>query len=227
MAAKTVYAEDPLRTAAEWESRGARWLHLVDLDRATGSGDNTAILEKVIGASGVSVEVGGGVRSLDDFARWVDAGAERVCVGTRSIDPAFLETAAGRFGDHLVVAMDARGDDVQVDGWLRSSGLSTKAAIEQASSLGARRIMYTDIGRDGTLEGPNLRGLESVLEQAAGRLGIIASGGVKTRDDVAALARMAGRGLEGVVIGRALYSGSLSLEDALVASARTSVQGSA
>lgn len=216
MDAMTVYSEDPVRTAAEWESRGARWLHLVDLDRATGSGAHNAdALEKVIASSGVSVEVGGGLRSLDDVRRWLDAGANRVCIGTRSLERDFLEQALDEFGESVVVSLDARGTEVQVEGWQRGSGLSIATLIEQAADLGASRVMYTDIARDGTLAGPNLGGLREVLDQAGGRIGVIASGGVKRKRDIHALAQMADGGLEGVVIGRALYSGSLTLEDAL------------
>lgn len=214
----TVYSDDPVRVAADWESRGARWLHLVDLDRATGAQeDNHDVMQKVISASTIPVEVGGGIRSLEDLRRWTDAGAERICIGTRSLDRPFLEEALAEAGDRLVISLDARGDEVQVEGWQRGSGISTGELIARAAALGARRIMYTDIARDGTLSGPNLEGLGKVLNQAGGRMGVIASGGVKEKGDVQALAALAGRGLEGVVVGRALYSRSLSLEDALAA----------
>lgn len=224
MGAMTVYSEDPVKVAADWESRGARWLHLVDLDKATGSsGDNRSSIEKVIRSSGVSVEVGGGVRSFDEIRRWIDVGAERVCIGTRSLDVGFLEKALGEFGERLVVSLDARGSEVQVEGWRRSSGMSIADLIDQAAQLGAKRVMYTDIERDGTLSGPNLESLKEVLERAHSALGVVASGGVKSRQDVAALAQLAELGLEGVVIGRALYSGSLSLEQALQAAATAAV----
>lgn len=220
MGEMTVYSEDPVRTAAEWEAQGARWLHLVDLDRATGSrDDNRASIEKVIESSQIPVEVGGGVRSLDAARSWIDAGAERVCIGTRSLEPEFLEEAVRELGDRLVVAVDARGSEVQVEGWRRSSGVSTDGVIEQAAALGAKRVMYTDISRDGTLSGPNETELRRVLDLTRGRMGIIASGGVKTGDDVVRLAQLAGLGLEGVVVGRALYAGTLSLQDALEAAA--------
>lgn len=216
MGAMTVYSQDPVKVAAEWERRGARWLHLVDLDKATGSGtDNRAQIEAVIQASRIPVEVGGGVRSLDDVRRWLEAGAERVCVGTKSLDPRFLEEVLAQWPERLVVSVDARGTEVQVEGWRRGSGLSLAEVIDQAAGLGVRRIMYTDIARDGTLAGPNLEGMREVLNQAAGRMGVVASGGVKNKEDVAELAVMAPQGLEGVVVGRALYTGSLSLEDAL------------
>jgi phosphoribosylformimino-5-aminoimidazole carboxamide ribotide isomerase len=218
MKAMTVYSDDPVRVAADWESRGARWLHLVDLDRATGAqGDNRDVMEKVISASTIPVEVGGGIRSPEDLRRWTDAGAERICIGTRSLDPPFLEEAIAQAGDRLVVSLDARGDEVQVEGWQRGSGISKRELIGRAAGLGVKRIMYTDIARDGTLSGPNVGGLEEVLDQAGGRMGVIASGGVKETADVQALAALASRGLEGVVVGRALYSGTLSLEDALAA----------
>lgn len=218
MGAMTVYASDPVTTAADWEAKGARWLHLVDLDKATGSGSgNGSLVEEVIKRSGVPVEIGGGVRSLEDVRRWVAAGAERICIGTRSLDAEFLKRALDEAGERVVVSLDARGSEVQVDGWKRPSGRSTDELIEQAAELGVRRLMFTDISRDGTLEGPNFEGLEEVLDRAAGRVGVIASGGVTRSEDIANLARLAGRGLEGVVVGRALYSGNLTLADALQA----------
>ena len=218
MADMTVYGDDPVATALEWAGKGARWLHVVDLDRATGSGyDNRAAIEEVIDASPIPVEVGGGVRTVDAIGDWVARGAARVCVGTKSLDAEFVAAAVKEFADHLVVSIDARGSVVQVEGWKTSSGRAWKETIRSVADLGAKRVMFTDIARDGTLAGPNIEAIEEALAAAAGRLKVIASGGISRAQDVSSLAVLAPRGLEGVVIGRALYSGGVSLEDALSA----------
>ncbi|MGI8425896.1 MAG: 1-(5-phosphoribosyl)-5-[(5-phosphoribosylamino)methylideneamino]imidazole-4-carboxamide isomerase [Actinomycetota bacterium] len=218
MGQMTVYEDDPVATALGWAAGGARWLHVVDLDQATGSGhDNTRTIEAVIKASPIPVEVGGGVRSVERISDWVQKGAARVCVGTKSLEPEFVAEAVREFSEQMVVSIDARGSVVQVEGWKTSSGRSWKETIRSVAELGAKRVMFTDIARDGTLAGPNLEAIEDVLAEVGGRMSVIASGGVSAAEDIASLAGLAPRGLEGVVVGRALYSGDVSLEAALAA----------
>jgi phosphoribosylformimino-5-aminoimidazole carboxamide ribotide isomerase len=217
-AAATVYGEDPAATARGWQDAGARFLHVVDLDAAiTGESANGGVIRRVLEAVEIPVQVAGGIRSLEAAEAWLTAGAARVCVGTRAVEEEFLAAALARFGDRVVAAVDARGGTVQLAGWREASSLTIREAVGRLSDAGVARILFTDIGRDGTLEGPNLPAIEAVLD-AAGPMGVIASGGVARLADVEALVPLAPRGLEGVIVGRALYAGALDLGDALAAS---------
>jgi phosphoribosylformimino-5-aminoimidazole carboxamide ribotide isomerase len=215
---RTTYAADPVETAREWERAGAEWLHLVDLDGATGSGfDNSPAISKILENSGVPVQLGGGIRSLEAISGWIERGVARVCVGTKLLDPSFREAAVRDFGEWLVGSVDARGGTVRLAGWKQASQASTLETVRSFVDAGVRRIMFTDIERDGMLSGPNLEAVEEVLMTA--QLPVIAAGGVSTEQDVRALARLAPKGLEGIVIGKALYSGHLTLQAAQSAAA--------
>ncbi|HEX2052728.1 MAG TPA: 1-(5-phosphoribosyl)-5-[(5-phosphoribosylamino)methylideneamino]imidazole-4-carboxamide isomerase [Actinomycetota bacterium] len=213
MGAKTVYGQDPVRAAEEWIAKGARWLHLVDLDGATGTGiDNSGPIGRILDASTVPVQIGGGIRSMDAVARWVERGAARVCIGTKSLDFPWLAGAAKEFGDKLVASLDTRGGTVRVAGWTEGSGMPTLEALRRMLDCGVSRVMFTDIDRDGTLTGPNVEAVEEVLDAAG--VPVIAAGGVTTTEDLERLAALAPKGLEGVVVGKALYSGSIDLAEA-------------
>lgn len=209
-AAATVYGEDPVATARSWQEQGATYLHVVDLDGAIGgAAPNAAVVGRIVDEIGVPVEVAGGIRSLDAIDAWLSAGAARVCIGTKALDSEFLAAALERFGaNRIVAAVDARDGFVQVAGWQESSALATGEVISRLAGAGVARVLFTDIGRDGTLEGPNLAATKEVL--SAG-IGVIASGGVSGIADVEALVALGDPLLEGVVVGRALYAGALSL----------------
>ena len=216
MAAQTVYGDDPAAIARGWEERGARWLHVVDLDGATtGEQANAAAVEQILGAVTIPVQVAGGIRSMEAIARWADLGAARVCLGTRSLDEGFLREALAEFGDLLVASIDSRGGEVQVAGWLEASGSATEEVVRRVAGAGVARLMFTAIDRDGTLEGPDFSAIERVL--AVSPVPVIASGGVGAAAHLARLAALAPLGVEGVVVGKALYSGAVELEDALAA----------
>ncbi|CAN5891532.1 1-(5-phosphoribosyl)-5-[(5-phosphoribosylamino)methylideneamino]imidazole-4-carboxamide isomerase [soil metagenome] len=213
MGQKTIYGQDPVAAALEWEARGARWLHLVDLDGATGTGiDNAEPISRIIQAARVPVQVGGGIRSLEAIDRWVDLGVTRVCGGTKSMDFKWLAEATTEFGDRLVASLDTRAGTVRVGGWTEGSGMPTLEALNRMVDAGVRRIMFTDIERDGTLTGPNLPAIEEVLDSVS--IPVIAAGGVTNTDDLVALATLAPKGLEGVVVGKALYNGNIDLAEA-------------
>lgn len=210
MEEKTVYGDDPIETALDWEKQGAKWLHVVDLDGATkGDQRNSKAIEEILNSTTIPVEVGGGIRTIEAIAGWVERGAARVCIGTKSMDPQFLDEAVKEFGDKLLVAVDAHGGIVRVGGWQQVSGTPTLDAVRRIADAGVSRIMFTDIERDGTLMGPNLESIEEVLD--AVDLPIIASGGVTSEHDISALAKLAPKGLEGVIIGKALYTGAIKL----------------
>lgn len=210
---RTVYGHDPVDTAKDWVDEGAEWLHVIDLDGAThGEQHNSQAIEKILGEVSVPVQVGGGIRSLDAIGFWLDKGAERVVVGTKALDPGFLEEAVGEFGDRLVAAVDARQGEVHVAGWQEPSGHPLIDTVRRLAGTGVARLMFTDIERDGMLRGPNVDVVEEVVD--ALEVPVIASGGVTTAHDVRMLARLAPKGLEGIIIGKALYSGALTLKEA-------------
>lgn len=189
---------------------------MIDLDGATkGDQQNSKAMIEIIKNTSIPVQVGGGIRTVEAMSSWLDAGAARVVIGTKSEDQAFLRQAIGEFGDKVVVAVDARAGRVQVGGWLEASGSSAVDAAKRAQDAGVSRIMFTDIDRDGTLMGPNLDAIEEILDAVS--IPVIASGGVKNAHDVRSIAGLVDRGIEGIIIGKALYSGSLTLEEAKAA----------
>lgn len=213
--AATVYGDDPVATAVSWRDQGATYLHVVDLDGAiSGFPANKQVVARIVSEAGIPVEVAGGIRSLPAIEAWLTAGAARVCIGTKALDPTFLGEALAEFGEGIVAAVDARGGLVQVSGWQESSALATGEVATRLAAAGVARVLFTDIGRDGTLEGPNIAATQEVL--GAG-MGVIASGGVGSLADVEALVALGHPRLEGVVVGKALYSGALRLADALAA----------
>jgi phosphoribosylformimino-5-aminoimidazole carboxamide ribotide isomerase len=216
MAAQTVYGDDPAAIARGWQERGARWLHVVDLDGATtGEQANAAAVERILHAVTIPVQVAGGIRSMEAIGRWAGLGAARVCLGTRSLDEGFLREALAAFGDLLVASIDSRAGEVQVAGWLRGSGTATEEIVRRVAQAGVARLMFTAIDRDGTLAGPDFAAIERVLDVSP--VPVIASGGVGSPEHLSRLAALAPRGVESVVVGKALYSGALELEDALAA----------
>lgn len=210
---RTVYGHDPVETAVEWANNGAEWLHVIDLDGATrGEQRNSKSVEEILRSVEIPVQVGGGIRSVKGIEDWLAAGATRVCVGTKIFDPQFLTDAVSQFGDSLVAAVDARGGEVRVGGWLEGGGATPVDTVKRLEDAGVRRIMFTDIERDGTLLGPNIDAIEEILDAAT--IPVIASGGVDNEHSVRELAKL---NLEGVIIGKALYSGAMSLEAAKAA----------
>jgi phosphoribosylformimino-5-aminoimidazole carboxamide ribotide isomerase len=214
---ETVYYEDPQATAEQWQSDGAEWLHLVDLDGAMGSeSNNRGIARRIFQALKIPVQFGGGVRTMSDLEELLEAGASRVILGTAAVEDAdFLSEALARFSTKVAVGIDARDGLVATKGWKQVGQLD---ALEFATSLiqkGVRRIVYTDISRDGTLTGPNLEATRRVAESSG--LNVIASGGVSSLEDLLRLKPLEVYGVEGVIIGKALYEKRFSLKEALEA----------
>lgn len=211
--AETVFGDDPVAMARRWVAEGAHRLHVVDLDGAfAGRPVQTALIRALIDAAGVAVEVGGGLRDLDAVEAVLAAGARWAVLGTRAaLDPAFLGAACDRFPDQVIVAVDAADGQVAVDGWTRLLELPAVTLARDAAAAGAAALLYTDIVRDGTQEGPNLWSAARVAEAAG--IPVLASGGVGSLDDIRQLARVPG--VAGVIVGRALYSGAVDLRRAL------------
>jgi phosphoribosylformimino-5-aminoimidazole carboxamide ribotide isomerase len=214
---QTTYSDDPLATAQRWQASGAQWLHVVNLDGALGAaGDNLAVLKK-LASLGLSIQFGGGLRSLDDAAHALDAGASRIVLGTLAVhEPQMVVEAIRRFGpEAVVVALDAKDETVVTHGWQTETPWRPSDLGQRFAWMGLRYILFTDIRRDGDLSGANVEATAALA--AATGLRVIASGGVATLDDIRALSSIQPP-LDGVVIGRALYSGEFTLEDALAIS---------
>jgi len=216
-ARETRYGEDPEAVAAEWERRGASRLHLVDLDGALGgSPANQDALGAILRRIRIPAEVGGGLRSLEAVRAILDLGATAAVLGTAAIrDPAFLETACAAFPDRIALGLDARAGMLAVSGWAEATTIRATDLARRAGELPLHAIIYTDILRDGMLEGPNLAELAAVA--AATQIRVIASGGISSVDDVRALRALEPAGVYGAIIGKALYDGRLTLEAALSA----------
>lgn len=214
---ETVYGEDPLDVAHQFEEEGARWIHIVDLDGArSGEPVNLPIVERIAKASKASLEFGGGVRSLEVARRVLAAGVKRVVIGTKLVsDPNFARGAFQELGDGVVAGIDARNGMVATDGWLETSETTAVGAAQRAEDMGARRLILTDIARDGMLTGPNVELLSQVM--AAVRIPVIQSGGVSSIEDLEALARLGPAGPEGVIVGKAIYEGKFSVKQAVSA----------
>ena len=211
--AETVFSDDPVAMARRWEASGARRLHVVDLDGAFAGGPSqTDLVGAMIRAVSIPVEVGGGLREMAHVETVLDAGARWAIVGTRAaLDPVFLGEVCERFGERLMIGIDASDGRVAVDGWTRVLDLDAIALARDAAAAGAAGIIYTDIARDGTQGGPNLWSTEGVA-RAAG-IPVLASGGVGSLEDIRQLATVPG--LAGVIVGRALYSGAVDLAAAV------------
>lgn len=213
--AETVFSDDPVAVARRWQASRARRLHVVDLDGAfAGRPTQTELVRAMIAAVRIPVQVGGGLRELAHVEAVLEAGARWAIVGTRAaLDPAFLGLVCERFGEQVIVGIDASDGRVAVDGWTRLLDLDAIALARDAAAAGAAGIIYTDIARDGTQSGPNLWSTEAVA-RAAG-IDVFASGGVGSLDDIRQLATVPE--LAGVIVGRALYSGAVDLGAALAA----------
>lgn len=213
--AETVFADDPAAMAGRWAAEGAEYLHVVDLDGAlAGRPVNLAIVARIAKTVAIPVQLGGGIRTLDSIAAVLAAGVARVILGSAAVrQPALVREACARYGDRIVVGIDAKDGVAAVEGWGVSGGVGAEELAARMAAAGVARIIYTDIARDGTLGGVNVAATRA-LAKAAG-VPVIASGGVSGLADLAAVRAAAAAGVEGVIVGKALYTGAVSLPDAL------------
>ena len=212
---ETVYSEDPLAVARQWQEQGACRLHLVDLDGATqGDPVNLDIIAAIVAQSGIPVQVGGGVRTSSTAEKLLSLGVERVVIGTAAVRNPDLVRQLCRDGGspRVVVALDARDGLVAVQGWLEKTSVTAVELGKRMAELGVERLLYTDISRDGTLSEPNFSANAQLVKSTG--LAILASGGVASLDHITELAKI---GAEGVIVGRALYTGDLELPAAIAA----------
>jgi phosphoribosylformimino-5-aminoimidazole carboxamide ribotide isomerase len=206
------FSDDPAALAVRWQSEGARWLHVVDLDGArAGTPRNLPAIRAIREAINIPIEVGGGLRSLESVASLLEMGIERVILGTAALkDRPFLRACLERWGERIIVGLDARNGLVATNGWLETSTVPALTLAQALAAEGVVRFIYTDIARDGTLSGPNLAALKQML--AGVTRPIIASGGVSSLADLRALAAL---GAEGTIVGRALYTEEVKLAEAI------------
>jgi phosphoribosylformimino-5-aminoimidazole carboxamide ribotide isomerase/phosphoribosylanthranilate isomerase len=204
---------DPLAAALAWQQAGAEWIHLVDLDAAFGRGSNAGLLADVVGKLDVRVELSGGIRDDESLRRALSTGCERVNLGTAALEaPDWVRQAIGEHGDKIAVGLDVRGTTLSARGWTQDGG-ELFDVLARLDADGCARYVVTDVNRDGTLTGPNLELLRNVC--AATDKPVVASGGVSSLDDLAALATLVPIGVEGAIVGKALYAGAFTLEAAL------------
>lgn len=211
----TVYADNPRDIAASFKDRGARHLHIVDLDGArSGKPVNITAVQDIVNDVGIDVEVGGGIRNGEAIETVLGIGAKQVVLGTAALtDRAFAAECISRYGEAVVVGVDVRNDKLAVRGWTDEGQSPVGDCIRYFESVGLQRIIYTDVTKDGMMEGPNLAGIERLLKLT--KMEIIVSGGVSTIDDIRRVKRYEGQGVKGVIIGKAIYEGTIDLKEAL------------
>jgi phosphoribosylformimino-5-aminoimidazole carboxamide ribotide isomerase len=211
---ETVFSDDPVAIARRWEAEGATRLHVVDLDGArSGEPVNRPVIERILDDATIPVQVSGGLRDAEAVERVLAAGAARAILGTVLTDPHLARPLLERFGDRVIAGIDARDGRVAVRGWRETLELDAVELAQELAAAGARRVIFTDIGRDATLTGPNLEAMRRMAESVP--IPVIASGGVGRIEDIRDLAALSC--LEGVIVGRALYTGAVSLPEALAA----------
>ena len=205
---------DPVDAAADWAAQGAEWIHLVDLDAAFGRGNNAGVIRKVIKqVKGVNVELSGGIRDDASLEAALATGAKRINLGTAALEnPEWAANVIGQYGEAVAVGLDVRGTTLAARGWTRDGG-DLWTVIDRLEQAGCTRYVVTDVTKDGTLQGPNIDLLRQVMERT--NRPVIASGGVSNLDDLVALRGLVPLGLEGAIVGKALYAGAFTLAEAL------------
>ncbi len=211
----TLFSEDPVEMALHWENLGAKWLHIVDLDGAfEGRPKNLKIIETICKKINVPIQVGGGIRSIDTAKALIEVGVERIIVGTVAIENKnLLEELCDKFVGRVGVSLDVSNKKVKIKGWVEDSGLYVEDVLKDLEKAGVSFVVYTDILRDGMQTGVNLKAVEEVLNLIS--FPLIAAGGVKDLEDLKKLYPLSSKGLEGVIVGRALYEGTFDFKEAI------------
>ena len=211
---ETSYGE-PLAAALDFQNAGAEWLHLVDLDAAFGRGSNHEMLSEVVGKLDIKVELSGGIRDDESLERALATGCKRINLGTAALEnPEWTSTVIKKYGERIAVGLDVRGHTLAARGWTQEGG-DLFETLERLDRDGCSRYVVTDVAKDGTMQGPNLTLLREVA--SATKAPIIASGGVSTLEDIRVLRELTSIGIEGSIVGKALYAGAFTLQEALIA----------
>ncbi len=210
-----IFSDDPVAVAVKWADKGAKMLHVVDLDGAKyGKLINISLLEQIIKKVNIPVQVGGGIRSYEEAERLIGLGVSRVILGTILWkDKVLAKKLFEEFSEKIIAGIDARDGYVAIEGWQNVLSIDALNFAGEMERLGAKRIVYTDIKRDGTLKGPNIDSIEKMVKNV--NIPLICSGGITSLDDIKKLMRLEASGLEGIIVGKALYKGRILLEEAL------------
>lgn len=214
-AQETVFSDKPEDMAKQWEAQGGKFLHLVDLDGArAGKPVNLDVVKRIIAAVNIPVELGGGIRTMENIDEVLALGVRRVILGSVAVkNPELVKTACAKYGDRVVVGIDAKDGIVAVDGWGVSGDVEATLLAKEMAKAGVKTIIYTDISRDGTLAGVNVEAAAKLAKESG--VNVVASGGVKSLEDIQALLPYARDGIEGVIVGKSIYTGSLDLREAI------------
>jgi len=209
---ETIFSDNPLEVAMQWQATGAQRIHIIDLDgAAAGDTINFKLIEKIAGAIKVPIQLGGGIRSLETIKKLLETGIKRVILGTAAVENIeLIKLACDRFADSVVVSVDARNGQVAIRGWLKGTQIKAVKLAQDMARLGVRRFIYTDINNDGTLVGPNYGAIIEMI--SAANLPVIAAGGISSINQLKTLKQI---GAEGAIIGKALYTGDIDLKQAL------------
>ncbi len=212
---ETVFSDSPAAMARKWQAQGAEYLHLVDLDGAlAGASQNLAAIEEILNAVDIPVELGGGIRTMAQIDKLLAMGIARVILGSVAVkNPALVKEACAKYGERIAVGIDAKDGIVAVEGWEKSGNIGVIELARKMKDAGVKTIIYTDISRDGTLSGVNVEATVKLAQESGVK--IVASGGVKSLEDIKALKAQEHYGLEGVIAGKSIYTGSLDLQAAI------------
>ena len=213
--AETVFADDPAQMALKWAGLGAEFLHLVDLDGAlAGEGKNVPVIERILKSVNIPVQLGGGIRNLATIEKLLDLGVTRLILGSAAVkNPELVQEACKKYPGHIAVGIDAKNGEVAIEGWGQGSGVAATELAKKMASFGVETIIYTDISRDGMLSGVNVEST-AALARACG-VPIIASGGVASIEDIRRVKAVESDGVQGCIIGKAIYTGAVDLKEAL------------
>ena len=213
--AETVFADDPAEMALKWAGLGAEFLHLVDLDGAlAGEGKNVPVIERILQSVSIPVQLGGGIRNLVTIEKLLSLGVTRLILGSAAVkNPALVEEACKKYPGHIAVGIDAKNGEVAIEGWGKGSGVAATELAKKMAAYGVETIIYTDISRDGMLSGVNVEAT-AALARACG-VPIIASGGVASIEDIRRVKAVEADGVQGCIIGKAIYTGAVDLQEAL------------
>ena len=214
-AQETVFGDKPEEMAAKWQAQGGKFLHLVDLDGAlAGKSQNLDTIKKIIAAVDIPVELGGGIRTMENIDEVLALGVRRVILGSVAVkNPELVKEACSKYGDRIVVGIDAKDGIVAVDGWGVSGNVDAVELAKKMAEAGVKTIIYTDISRDGTLSGVNVEATARLARESG--INVVASGGVSSIEDIKALLPYEKDGIEGVIVGKSIYTGSLDLKEAI------------
>ena len=213
--AETVFADDPAEMALKWAGLGAEFLHIVDLDGAlAGEGKNVSVIERILQSVSIPVQLGGGIRNLETIEKLLSLGVSRLTLGSAAVkNPQLVEEACKKYPGHIAVGIDAKNGDVAIEGWGKGSGVAATELAKKMAAYGVETIIYTDISRDGMLSGVNVEAT-AALARACG-VPIIASGGVASLEDIRRVKAVESDGVQGCIIGKAIYTGAVDLKAAL------------